>query len=651
MLSVKKLLNTTVFLAALLSFFMGQEHLEPIFTFTYLFLLLGALLIDAMHWPRPRPWMINGLVLLLLSFIFIRIRFDTIVESFMEAILILIGVKMLEGKRARDYGEIFLLSLMILAAYGMLSTGKIFIFYCLGIALLSCFGLILTTCLAREPEMKLSVPESYQLFKTALRILLITLPVALLLFFTVPRIPTPMSGQRIASSNRSGTIGFSDQVRLGDVASIQGSEQLVFRAQMPALTKTPYWRGTVMDVFHGDQWNGSELSANEGAFLIDPNKEEIRQDIFMEPAYHRYFFALDVPFAIEGVTATQEGGAIFKNPSAYVRKRRHYTARSALLPIMRPAHSGNHRRFLPLPPDFSPRLQKKTDELTAGLSEKEKIRAILAFLSPPNFSYSLENLPVASDALEQFVFKTRKGNCEYFASAMGVMLRMAGIPSRLVSGYLGGYYSETGGYYIVNEDNAHVWVEAWEEKLGGWVRYDPTPVTEASLQNEGYSTLALYLDLMDYQWARLVMNYDMDTQEALLETFKKLAQKPKGNLLSPRALWQELKGMRASTNGSVILLLLLGGTGAAFFLLHRKPPEEILLRRFLRAVKRHGYTKHASEGLEEFSARIQDEELRIMTKNFAVIFGKAYFRDRPIDTETFGTLMEIIIQIHRFRKS
>ncbi|MBP9627233.1 MAG: DUF3488 domain-containing protein, partial [Synergistaceae bacterium] len=180
MLSVKKLLNTTVFLAALLSFFMGQEHLEPIFTFTYLFLLLGALLIDAMHWPRPRPWMINGLVLLLLSFIFIRIRFDTIVESFMEAILILIGVKMLEGKRARDYGEIFLLSLMILAAYGMLSTGKIFIFYCLGIALLSCFGLILTTCLAREPEMKLSVPESYQLFKTALRILLITLPVALL---------------------------------------------------------------------------------------------------------------------------------------------------------------------------------------------------------------------------------------------------------------------------------------------------------------------------------------------------------------------------------------------------------------------------------------------------------------------------------------
>lgn len=82
----------------------------------------------------------------------------------------------------------------------------------------------------------------------------------------------------------------------------------------------------------------------------------------------------------------------------------------------------------------------------------------------------------------------------------------------MVSGYLGGYYSEAGGYYIVNEENAHVWVEAWEEKLGGWVRYDPTPVTEASLQNEGYSTLALYLDLMDYQWARLVMNYDMDVR-------------------------------------------------------------------------------------------------------------------------------------------
>ena len=115
-LSIKILLNITVILSALLAFFMGQEHLKPVFTFIYLFLLLGSLLIDGMRLPRPRLWMINGLVLILLSFIFTRMRFDTIVESFIEAILVLCAAKMLAEKKARDYGEIFLLCLMILAA-------------------------------------------------------------------------------------------------------------------------------------------------------------------------------------------------------------------------------------------------------------------------------------------------------------------------------------------------------------------------------------------------------------------------------------------------------------------------------------------------------------------------------------------------------
>ena len=632
---------------------MGQEHLKPVFTFVYLCLLLGAFLIDAMQLPRPRRWMINALILILLFFIFIQIRFDTIVESFMEAVLIMIAAKMLEEKKARDYGEIFLLCLMILAAYGMLSTGKVFILYCLGITLFSIFGLILATCLARGADIKFSPLESYQLFKTALRILLIMLPVALLLFFIAPRIYAPLAGSRISSSTRSGTIGFSDQVRLGDVASIQRSEQLVFRVQMPPLTiGTPYWRGMVMDVFQGDLWSGSRLSAREGSFVVDPNKEQILQDIFMEPAYHRYFFALDVPLSIEGIPTAPEGGAVFRNPSAYVGKRQHYTARSVLMQVMRPAGNNTSKhRFLALPPDFSPRLQKTVSEITQGLSEKEKIRAILTFLSPPGFSYSLENLPVASDALEQFIFKTKKGNCEYFASAMGVMLRMAQIPSRLVAGYLGGYYSETGGYYIVNEENAHVWVEAWEEELGGWVRYDPTPVVETSLEDGGYSKLALYLDLVDYQWARLVMNYDLETQEALLQAFKKIARNPKENLLSPKALLQQLKEMRTSKNLNIILLLLLSAGGGILLQWRKKPAEELLLKRFLRAMKHHGYTKHASEGLEEFSARIQNEELRSMSNAFAIIFDNAYFKDRPIDKQTFETLTKTIQKIRRFRKS
>lgn len=231
----------------------------------------------------------------------------------MEAILVLCAAKMLAEKKARDYGEIFLLCLMILAAYGMLSTGKIFILYCLGIALSSLPGSFSPPVWPENPNeaIRSGSPTNF-LNRLAHSSDHASGGTASLFHSSSHPYPDVRAAHCIVQPIRNHWFFRSGSLRR--CGPIQGSEQLVFRAQMPPLTQTPYWRGTVMDVFHGDQWNGSELSANEGAFLIDPNKEEIRQDIFMEPAYHRYFFALDVPFAIEGVTATQEGGAIFKNP-------------------------------------------------------------------------------------------------------------------------------------------------------------------------------------------------------------------------------------------------------------------------------------------------------------------------------------------------
>lgn len=652
-LPVKKLLNMTMLLCALLPFLMGQEHLNPIVTFAYLSLLPVAFLIDQSRLPRPHRWLLNIAVLLFLAAVFARIRFDYIVESFMESILVMIGAKMLEEKKARDYAEFFLLCLITLAAYGMLSSGKVFIVYCLGMALLSCFGLILTSCLSRDPQMTLPSLGARQLLTTALRILLMMLPIALLLFFITPRTQTPLSGSRIAASAKSSSVGFSDQVRLGDVASIQRSSSLVFRVLMDAnLVGTPYWRGMVMDVFQGDLWTGSRLTAREAPFIIDTTREPIVQDIFMEPVYHRYFFALDTPIAIDGVNVVAEGGAVFKNPTAYTGKRQRYTARSMRSRVMRPETQRIPRhRFLSLPPGFSPRLQNTVDSMTAGMNEGEKIQAIMAFLSPPDFQYSLENLPVASNALEQFIFTAKKGNCEYFASAMGVMLRMAGIPSRLVAGYMGGYYSEAGGYYIVNQENAHVWVEAWDEKLGGWVRYDPTPVVEGTFDGGEYGTVALYWDLMDYHWNRLVANYDQDTQREFLQTLKKIVRSPRDSAFSPRALLKKLQEMRTRENAGIAALVLFC-LGGAFLLRQRgrRSDEQILLRRFVRAMRRHGYTKELGEGLEEFCARVDNARLRDKAAQFATAFDEVYFRDKPIDKETHAALTRIIGEIRRFRE-
>jgi hypothetical protein len=310
--------------------------------------------------------------------------------------------------------------------------------------------------------------------------------------------------------------------------------------------------------------------------------------------------------------------------------------------------------YLSLPSGYGESIRKLADGITRGLKDGDIPAAIMKYLSPPDFSYSLDDLPTSVEPMEEFLFEARRGNCEYFAAAMVVMLRMSGIPARIVAGYRGGAYNESGGYYIVLQANAHVWVEAWDDDAKSWRRYDPTPAGEDGesgvSEETQYGLFWMYLDFINYRVSRIFMEYERDTQSEILEAVR-------GFLASPGASIQSLAGRFSSKRRSVAVFAV-GVFLAVIALVYLKNlrsrarggkySKELALRNsFLDAMKRLGFEKKSGEGLEEFvrasaSALGPDSVVTGLAEEFAILFGAFYFKDMPLDGPAFSRLSELV---------
>ncbi|MDR2179135.1 MAG: DUF3488 and transglutaminase-like domain-containing protein [Synergistaceae bacterium] len=630
--SLRSVLNGVAAASAILAFFMGKELVGASYAGVFLALMAAAFFIEWRGLSHPPRILINLAALSALGAIFARVRRNYLIEALMESLLLMIAIKMLENKKPRDYVQIVLLNLATVVCYAMLSAEKSFIVYCFGIGSLSTLILLLSTWFEKQPGASLNLKVIRQLFTRTGALFAVMLPLSLLLFFGLPRTTVPIFGLR--SQYGITSTGFSDQVQLGDTSSIQANHKLAFRAAMQPLSegRTPYWRGMVLELFDGRAWIASRNSGGRRSFIPEPNAPRIEQEIFLEAGNRGYLFALDHPLMVQGVDVVMDGDGAFRHRSRSIGRRLQYSALSVLSSQIKPLGEINKKRYLALPDAFIPRLEALVADRTQGMGDQEKIDEILRFLGSPEFSYSLEGLPNSRNALEQFLFVGKKGNCEYFAAAMGVMLRMAGVPARLVAGYRGGVYNTAGGYYIVQEQNAHVWVEAWTEANGTWTRYDPTPVGEGAGSGlSAYDTFAMYLDLLDYQWSKLVVNYNWETQMELVQNMREILRNPRASLTPTRDGFRRL-GSALSVPAGV--LAALTGCAALFYLLRavrNRRPEMLLLRDFSRAMGRYGYRRHESEGLSEFLTRVDDAELRILALPFVRSFQEHYYKDLPLD--------------------
>jgi hypothetical protein len=646
---LEKLLLANTSVIALVVLAASANAIETVYAALFSVLAASAAAMEIFGWKRPPRFVMNVASIAILAASVARIRYDTFIMALTEAILLMIAVKMFEEKRSRDYCQIAALSMftMISAAVDVLSGA--FLYYCVIASALIAFQLLLAAWFNREPRISLTPREVFQTGGRAMVIWAMMLPLCVFLFFAAPRERISLS--RFPQRNSlSGYTGFSDHLVLGSVRNIQSDGSLAFRAEMPRVApKHLFWRGLVLDAFDGRMWNAGFRSRPEG--FVSDGGESVRQEIFMESNIYnmRTVFALDIPIQIDARGIVMSGG-----------RTRSYTAVSNLSGAFRPSSGTIQRtRYLALPDNFGPRIRGLVEDITGEKEDGDKLKAITDYLSPPSFSYTLDELPVSSTPLEDFIFDSKKGNCEYFAAAMAVMLRMAGIPSRLIAGYHGGAYNESGEYYAVNQSNAHVWVEAWNEEDGAWFRHDPTPASsEAGSDNSGESIMELfwmYLDYMNYQISRVFMEYERENQTRILEVIREFLSSPGESVM---AAFDKFASLSGKIYAAAAVL-----SAAAFALplrrylrrrgeMKKRSRDEALKIRFVAAMKRRGFEKKPGEGLEEFTRHVReksgpDSKIAVAAGRFVESFEGFYFRDIPLPPAALAELDGIVKSIAR----
>lgn len=597
---------------------------------------LGLAALSAIrHFLRPFPLsrnLLNALAVAVMILSLSRIRPDLLVEPLVDGVLVLLGIKLLEARLGRDYLQIYLLCLFLLLGLGLLSLSISFLFYLAPLAFLLTLALLLLTVQAAEPEGQLPRRAFTQLAFLAGTMGGLTVPVALVLFIILPRTNFPLLNLLTAFGKAgAGRTGFSETVRLGEVTAIQEDAAVVFRAQTaPLPEKNLYWRGLVLDRFDGTAWSPSRRVVYEPFESVET--DDVHQIIFMEPFGMDVLFGLDRPVFIERIIVRGTKDGTFRVLSPIFKKTRYEVWSRPPTPFVE--EDPPDPELLRLPPTLSPRISELARPWARIASPAERVRAIAAFLSPPRFQYALDHLP--SD-LEDFLFGNRRGNCEYFASALAVLARLSGVPARLVGGYRGGYYNQAGGYYLVLQKHAHVWTEVYV-KGTGWMRWDPTPpaaVTPAELYARSFlARWRVLMDTLNYYWFRIVVDYDVETQLALVRRAQALASS-----VSRRAEGPSKEALRTAvflvTGAAVLVVLCLAVRRRA-----ARDPARDLRTAYARRLKRYGYELKDWEGLVESAQALKDAAVRQRALHFSQAFYQAVYRDQDLSPKRRRALKE-----------
>ncbi len=522
--------------------------------------------------------------------------------------------------------------------------------------------------------------------------------IACAIFFVLPRI-TSGYFSRFAPRNRIES-GFSDNVLLGQIGEIQLSNTVVMHVEIFGDTAGVHdlkWRGVTLSLFDGRQWFNplprefapSELPGcfnvtqrpqaqqeQREAFVCLPssrrNDRLLRYRVLMEPVGTNVFFL--APEA-QSLTGRYRGVMIDAAGAVYNSDANHaiglYEATADLSPRSPETHALGElllQRYLQLP-KTDPRVSQLALQVTASAANpRDKAAAIEHYLQT-NFAYTLQMPQVSpSDPIANFLFERKAGHCEYFASAMAIMLRTIGIPSRIVNGFRGGEFNEVSGKYIIRARDAHSWVEAYFPGLG-WISFDPTPAGVSPSAVE-HSRMALYLDAMRDFWREWIINYDFGHQTAL----GNMGALRTTNALERLRHWSRDEYLRLLLRGfdlqskiarnpnrwtftffaALILVAVLLNLrrilrAIADFRLTRNPgraPEaaaSLWYRRMTRTLARRGWPKLPSQTPTEFTGTISEPALRASVAAFTAHYERARFADSAPDAQRLPLLYEAVL--------
>ena len=377
-------------------------------------------------------------------------------------------------------------------------------------------------------------------------LLLQGLPLAAVLFIVFPRMPGPLWS---LPEDAMATTGLSDSMSPGSIGQLSQSDAVAFRVTFDDNMPNPsdlYWRGPVLTKFDGRNWGLSKLPVRASTTYSGPEAELTNYTVTLLPHRQRWLFALDmaasVPQSYSAVADANQRfsrklGMMLDDGQLLAREPVSQTLRYRQSSLLSSVSTGNDKprkdTFF-LPGENTRTIAFARQMRARYASDSEYAQAVMQYFHEQPFRYTLQPQVLGHTPVDEFLFDSREGFCEHYASAFVVMMRAAGIASRVVTGYLGGEVNDD--YMIVRQSDAHAWTEAFID--GAWRRFDPTNAVAPSRIEGGLSAalpdeatvprmarkapgllrdMQLRWDAINYQWQRLVIDFDNDSQASLWE--------------------------------------------------------------------------------------------------------------------------------------
>jgi transglutaminase-like putative cysteine protease len=410
-------------------------------------------------------------------------------------LLMLLALKLLEMRARRDIFVVVFLAFFILLTQFLFGQGVL-------VAAMSLVGVLLLFFVLVSVNLAESDLHARAKMRLVGVVLLKSLPLAAALFLLFPRLNAPLWG--LPGDTSTGRTGLSNTMTPGAIGRLLESDEIAFRALFTGrvpLNDQLYWRGPVLGTFTGRTWvPGTDAAAGAAPELQTTPQSVVEYTVTQEPHQRDWMFALDLPVDTRGATELaprlRTDGQLLA--SRLINERVRYTLRSATsyqwglteTPL-------TLQSALQLPAGYNPRTLELALELrrtVPGAQESRAadpalVQAVLQRFRQQNYSYTLEPPPLGRNSVDEFLFDTRAGFCEHYASAFVVLMRALDIPARVVTGYQGGEFNPIDGFLTVRQSDAHAWAEVWLADRG-WVRVDPTAAVAPERVNRGGRTAA-----------------------------------------------------------------------------------------------------------------------------------------------------------------
>jgi protein-glutamine gamma-glutamyltransferase len=563
-------------------------------------------------------------------------------------LVLLAGLKLVELQNQRDYYiGIFIAMFLVLTNFFYSQTILTAIYMMLAVTLI-------VTSLISLNDTSGFVNSQKRIF-VALSLLVQSIPFLLILFVLFPRIDGPLWG--LPKDAHAGTTGLDDEMSPGQISQLSLSDEVAFRVEFTGPIPENwalYWRGPVLWYSDGVKWVGEKRP--DKPLAIEVQGSPISYSVTMEATDKNWLYGLEMPSELPGRAFLSHDQQILTRRPVQARRRYELSSYTQFKLLARGEEE--LQRALQLPQGYHPKaraLGKSWQD--GGKQGLEVVNMALQMFNQEAFYYTLSPPLLLQDNVDQFIFDTQQGFCEHYASAFVILMRAAGVPARVVTGYQGGNLNPVGNYLVVRQHDAHAWAEIWLQDEG-WLRIDPTAAVAPERIRDGidntlpnaiidiplglqnnkmarkiWRSISHNLDAINMRWNQWVLGYNNKRQNLFLN-----------KIGFGKVNWQAMTSWLFGLSALVLVFVAIYLKKNAHLQLDE---ARQLYDRFCRKLARCGIERAGSEGPRDFALRAsrQREDL---AKDIDAITS-LYIRSRYLDKKEL--LLSLQKKISAFKPS